>query len=412
MNITMNTTTISIEEMESFLKGTSTLEVEGVGTIEEKYDWMRTVLISSRYLHVRRKEKSIVRRFLVRCSGYSLSHVDHLIAEYRKTGRIVRKERCCSTEFERVYTREDIALLARTSQAYFHQNGHALVNVCKDMYRIYGDTRFERLARLSVSHLYNLRKTETYKHETVVFEKTKSASLPIGERRKPAPEGKPGYIRVDSVHQGDRDKEKGVYHIHLVDEVTQWDITITVEGISYQLLLPALEGALALFPFRILNFHSDNGSEYINYQVADLLNRLVIEQTKSRARRTNDQALVEGKHAVTVRPVFGKMHIPKRYAEAINTFNRSFLHDFVNFHRKCGFATEVVGSGGKVVKRYRTEDFMTPCEKLCSLPAVLTYLKNGVSISSLKAKAVEKTHLGAAEELQKERRILFRSFNK
>ena len=50
---------------------------------------------------------------------------------------------------------------------------------------------------------------------------------------------------------------------------------------------------LAQFPFRILGFHSDNGSEFINYKVAELLNKLLIEQTKSRPRRSNDNGLVE-----------------------------------------------------------------------------------------------------------------------
>lgn len=412
MTITMNTTILSIEEMEAFLKGTAQLPIEVGGSTEEKHQWVTETLVASRYLLIRRKEKSVVRRFIVRCTGYSQSHSDHLIAEYRHTGRITRKERTCATEFATVYTRCDIALLARTSEAYFHPNGRALVNICKDMYHVYDDMRFERLARLSVSHLYNLRKTHTYKNETVVFEKTRPVTLPIGERKKPHPEGMPGYIRVDSVHQGDLDKEKGVYHIHLVDEVTQWDITVAVEGISYRFLESALEEALTLFPFQIVNIHSDNGSEYINHQVARLLNRLVITHTKSRSRRTNDQALVEGKHAVTVRPVFGKMHIPKRYAERINVFNRAYLHDFVNFHRKCGFPTEEVCPDGKCVKIYKTENFMTPCEKLCSLPKVGTYLRDGITVASLKEKAVSKNHLAAAEELQEARRKLFASLKK
>jgi hypothetical protein len=314
-------------------------------------------------------------------------------------GRIVRTARECSSEFVRVYTSTDIALLARVSEAYFHPNGRALVNICKDMYHVYGDVRFLRLAQLSVSHLYNLRKTTTYTNEVVVYEKTRPTATPIGERKKPYPEGKPGFIRVDSVHQGDLDKKKGVYHIHLVDEVTQWDITVTVE-------------ALSLFPFRILNFHSDNGSEYVNKTVAALLKKLHITQTKSRSRRTNDNALIEGKHAVTVRPVFGKVHIPHCHAERINAFNRTHLHDFVNFHRKCAFPTEETRPDGKISKTYKTEDFMTPCEKLCSLPNGAKYLVTGVSIAQLKKKATVQNHLDAAEVLQKARRKLFSEIRK
>jgi hypothetical protein len=46
--------------------------------------------------------------------------------------------------------------------------------------------------------------------------------------------GKPGYIRIDTVHQGDLDGCKGVYHINAVDEVTQIEIVVSVEKISEQ----------------------------------------------------------------------------------------------------------------------------------------------------------------------------------
>jgi hypothetical protein len=85
----------------------------------------------------------------------------------------------------------------------------------------------------------------------------------IDVRKKPQHGGKPGYLRVDSVHQGDLEKQKGVYHINLVDEVTQWEIVMTVQGISEQFLDAALHMALKLFPFVIYGFHTDNGSEYI-----------------------------------------------------------------------------------------------------------------------------------------------------
>ena len=76
--------------------------------------------------------------------------------------------------------------------------------------------------------------------------------------------------------------------MNLVDEVTQWEIVFAVAEISERFLLPLLKEALNQFPFVIQNFHSDNGSEYINYKVADLLERMGISQTKSRARRSND----------------------------------------------------------------------------------------------------------------------------
>ena len=111
---------------------------------------------------------------------------------------------------------------------------------------------------------------------------------------------------------------KGVYFINLVDEVTQWEVVACVPDISELFLEPVLEACLSTFPFRVLGFHSDNGGEYINKIVARLLKKLLIDQTKSRARRTNDNALVEGKNGAVVRRHFGHGHIPKKHAEAIH----------------------------------------------------------------------------------------------
>lgn len=410
MTISMHTTNLTIEQISSFLKGTVTMEIVVGETIEARYQWITNVLTQTRYLHCRRKEKSLIRRFLARCSGYTQSHLDHLIAEFRQTGRITHRQRSNPGQYQSFYTSADVALLAEVSEAYFHPNGKALAGVLKDMYHIYGDVQFERLSHLSVSRLYDFRKTTVYQNTVLTYEKTKSTTVPIGERKKPYPEGKPGYLRVDSVHQGDLDREKGVYHIHLVDEVTQWDVELAVPGISEQFLVPVLEEAITLFPFVIHNFHSDNGSEYINQTVARLLEKLRITQTKSRARRTNDNALVEGKHAVTVRPVYGRVHIPGRYAEAINDFNRTHLIPFLNYHRKCAYPTETVDARGKITKVYN--EYRTPVEKLLSLPQAQTYLRSGVTTTSLRNQLLAMSHFTAAQEMQKARTKLFDSFKK
>jgi len=402
----MNTTKLTIEQIRDFLKGTESSEIETGATIEEKYVWMQEVLIQLRYLTSRKRDKTLIRQFLSRCTGYSMSHVDHCIARHRKGERLVRRQRRNSGQFHTFYTKEDVVLLAEVSEAYFHQNGKALVEVLKDMYHKYGDTRFERLSHLSVSRLYDFRKSRLYQDTVLTYTKTKPSAVPIGERKKPYPEGIPGYLRVDSVHQGDLEREKGVYHIHLVDEVTQWDVQLAVQGISEHFLLPALTEAFTLFPFVIHNFHSDNGSEYINTRVAGLLEKLRITQTKSRPRHTDDNALVEGKHAATVRPVYGRMYIPRTQAEVINEFNRDYLIPFLNFHRKCAFPSEAVDEKGKMKKVYR--EFVTPCEKLLALPCAEQYLREGVTRQSLEAHTATHSHLKAAQDMQTARAKLFR----
>jgi hypothetical protein len=183
---------------------------------------------------------------------------------------------------------------------------------CNGLTGDYGDPRYERLATLSVSHLYNLRKSAGYQAQRRNFTKTRPVCNAIGVRKAPGPEGRAGFVRIDTVHQGDQDGVKGVYHITCVDAVSQWQVEACVQGISEAFLLPVLALIIDQFPFVIVGFHSDNGSEYINHHVAKLLEKLRIEQTKSRSRHSNDNALAESKNASVVRRHMGYDHIRRR----------------------------------------------------------------------------------------------------
>lgn len=199
-----------------------------------------------------------------------------------------------------------------------------------------------------MSLLYNLRKSLTYQQKRRLFTKTPSRPSSIDERRKPNPEEQPGYLRVDTVHQGDQDQQKGVYHVNLVDEVTPFEISFSVEKISERYLLPQLEKALELFPFEIKDFHTDNGSEYINQYVDKLFKKLPIELTKSRSRQSNDHALVESKNGSVIRKQFGYSPIPQHWAPALNEALQEPLCRYLNFHRPCFFATDIVDKKGKI----------------------------------------------------------------
>lgn len=264
---------------------------------------------------------------------------------------------------------------------------------------------------ISVSHLYNLRKSKTYRRHRRHFDKTRAKPSLIGERRKPQTSGQPGYIRIDTVHQGDQDKQKGVYHINAVDEVTQFEVVYSVEKISEIYLIPALEQMLNDFPFALLGFHSDNGSEYINKRVAAQLEKLRVEFIKSRSRHSNDNALVESKNGSVIRKLFGYSHIPQRWAPLINDFNQRqrHLNPYVNYHRPCFFPETRTDTKGKQRKVYRCENMMTTYDKLKSLPDSKDYLKPGVSFEILDRVANRISDNQAADPLQKARQKLFKT---
>ena len=213
----------------------------------------------------------------------------------------------------------------------------------------------------------------------------RQAAIAIGERRKPEPEGQPGYVRVDTVHQGDLDGVKGVYTINAVDEMTQWQAIGCTSQIGETWLLPVLEEMLAQFPFRLRGFHSDNGSEFVNHMVSRLLNKLLIEQTKSPPRHSGDNGLVETKNDAVIRKHMRYGHIASTHAAAINRFYREQLNPYVNLHRRCAQPETTVDGKGRCQRQYRR--WQTPLETLITLADPESCLRLGISLAGLQQTA-------------------------
>jgi transposase InsO family protein len=354
----------------------------------------------------------MVRAYIGRVTGLSRAQVARLIAQYRKTGRIEDLRRGPAKPFKTRYTAADAALLAEVDLWHGTLSGPATKKLCERQFSEFGDARFERLSQISVSHLYNLRRTPGYRRVRGVVTKTKSVQVPIGERRAPRPEGRPGFLRVDSVHSGDWDGVKGLYLVNMVDEVTQTQLMAAVPRLSEAYLQPELERLLAEFPFKILGFHADNGSEYVNYTVAELLKTLLVDFTKSRPRRSNDNALVETKNGSIVRKHLGHGHIPANAAAAVNVWLREHLCPYLNYHRPCLFADTHLDELGRQRKRYRYQNVTTPYEKLKSLPNAQRYLKPGATFAKLDVLARQHSDLEAARHLQRARDRLFKTFTR
>ena len=401
MTIKMHDSQVNtIEDIVGIIKYSGEFEQQNQ---KEAYDWIEQTLVKFRYaISLNKKEKGAVRQYIEKITGYSRAQVTRLISQYVKTGR-VQAHYGHRHEFGRKYTQEDVKLLAQTDELHNFPNGYALKKNLERMYRVFKENAFERLSQISVAHIYNLRHTPLYQRFTKKYEKTKpSVSRNIGERRKPAPEGRPGYLRVDTVHQGDRDGEKGVYHINTVDEVTQFEFIGACEKISEAFLKPLLEKLMAEYPFVIIEFHSDNGSEYINGIVAKLLNKLLIALTKSRARRTNDNALVESKNGSVIRKWIGYGFIEQSHAHRINIFYFDHFNEYLNYHRPCGFSRDLEDPNkkGKIKKVYRYEDYMTPYEKFKSLKNAKQYLKPDITLWQLNKTALRLTDNAMAKQVQ------------
>jgi transposase InsO family protein len=370
----------------------------------ELYEWVNQTLRQQDYGRLKRGGKGLVRRYIAKMTGLSRAQAARLIRSYQQGGevkpRAYRRHR-----FAKRYTRADIEALAAVDEAHETLSGPATQKILQRAWHEYHDAQCQRLARLSVAQLYRLRKSRTYRHRRVAYQPTRPTQVAIGERRKPDPQGRPGYLRVDTVHQGDLDGVKGLYHINAVDEVTQWQVVGATAQISEAWLMPVLEAILEQFPFRIQGFHSDNGSEFINHTVAQMLNKLLIEQTKSRPRHSNDNGLAESKNGWVIRKHIGYGHIAAAHAEAFDEFYRLHFNPYLNFHRPCGVPEVTVTVKGKQKRVYRW--YATPWEILRQSPGLAGFLRAELTVDQLQQIAGAKSDTQAAMEMRDAKRKLF-----
>jgi transposase InsO family protein len=399
---------MNLEQIRAFMAASEEIRFEGRNR-KEIYNWVRRTAVEQEYHRQSKSGKGLLRSYLMKTTGLSRAQITRLLGQYVATGEVEAKG-YLRRRFPTRYTRRDIELLAEVDEAHETLSGPATQKILYRAYYEFRETGYERLAGVSVAHLYNLRKTGTYRKRRVVYQATRPTMVSIGERRQPDPQGRPGYLRVDTVHQGDQDGIKGVYHVNAVDEVTQWQVVGAAEQISEAWLMPVLEAMLEQFPFGIRGFHSDNGSEFINHTVAELLNKLLAEQTKSRPRHSNDNGLAECKNGAVVRKHMGYGHIRAAHAEAIHEFYREHFNPYLNFHRPCGVPEVVTGAKGKQRRIYCW--YATPWEILRQLPDLARYLKPELTLEVMNQRAGSESDTASARRMQKAKQKLFATFGR
>jgi transposase InsO family protein len=393
----------SLEQIRVFLAASCETMRFAAACREEVYAWTERTLVRHQYGGLRRPEKGLVRRYIARMTGLSRAQVTRLIGRFAADGR-VKVNPYQRRKFAARYTKADVQLLAYVDQSHGNLSGPATKHILQREYDEYGQVAFERIAQVSVAQIYRFRNSEVYRKANLTYQPTRPTPIPIGERRRPRPQGRPGYLRIDTVHQGDRDGVKGLYHINAVDEITQWEIVAATPQISERWLIPVLQQMLEQFPFVIRGFHSDNGSEFINYTIAKLLEKLFIEQTKSRAHHTGDNGLAETKNGAEVRKHLGFAHIPASEAEAVDCFHREFLNPYINFHRPSAIAEIIEQPNGK--RRHVYRRWATPFEIFSQIPQSESYLRAGLSMTELQQFAKAHSDTEAAIEMQRAKKKL------
>ena len=199
----------TISEMAAFLAGSQSIAFAVASSKDERYRFVEKLLKRFNYPRLKRQEKGIMLHFLRKTTGYSRQQLTRMIHRYIERGCLKRSQKTANG-FSVLYTPEDVQLLAQLDQRHDTPNGFRVKKLCERAYLEFDEADYERLSSISVSHIYNLRKSKGYQKHRSHYEKTKSTKgIHIGERRKPLANGQPGYIRIDTVHQGDLDGNKG-----------------------------------------------------------------------------------------------------------------------------------------------------------------------------------------------------------
>ena len=399
---------ISLEQIRTILVGSGDLRFTGQRR-PEVYAWVELILVRHQYANLARADKGLLRQYVAQMTGLSRAQTTRLISSYQTTGR-VQAASYQRSKFATRYTTADLVLLAYVDKAHGNLSGPATKRILEREYTDDGQAAYQQVSQISVAQLYRLRNSAAYRQRNTTYQPTRPVVIRIGERRKPMPNGLPGYLRIDTVHQGDQDGRKGIYHINAVDEVTQWEIVAALPKISELWLIPVLEAMLAQFPFVIRGFHSDNGSEFINHTVARLLGKLLVEQTKSRAGRSGDNGLVEAKNAAIIRKHIGFGHIGEQHAEAMDAFHRRHLNPYINFHRPCAVPLIVTESNGKRTRTYPR--WATPFELFTEVTQCERHLRPGVTLASLTEFAQQQSDTEAALAMQRAKRHLLTRISK
>jgi transposase InsO family protein len=317
----------TLGQVKSFIEGSQTVEFRGLKACE-KYDWIEEVLKRFRYPKLQKEGKGLIKSYLLKVTGYSRAQLTRLIRQYLQLGK-VQPAKYRRHRFPQKYSAEDVALLAKTDELQCWLSGPATKKILERENEVYRHSEYAGIAAISVAQIYNLRRSQRYGGQR--YTHTQKVVSKISERVKPESQGLPGQIRIDTVHQGDQNGHKGVYHINTVDEVTQWEVVISMERITEKHLEANLEGILKQFPFHIRGFHSDNGTEFVNRVVADILNKLLIRFTRSRPRHPDDNGLVESKNGSVIRKSLGYAHIPQAAACLLNRYHKYYPESIYQF---------------------------------------------------------------------------------
>lgn len=177
---------------------------------------------------------------------------------------------------------------------------------------------------------------------------------------------RPGALQGDLVlHCGESTQGFFLTTLVGVDVATSWTELEAVWGLGQQRVGTGVHHLRERLPFPLREWHTDNGSEFINQVLIPWCRREGIRVTRGRGYRKNDQAWVEQKNWLVVRRLVGYDRYSSRAAYGLLQRLYGLLRLHHNFFRPVRKLLRKERHGAKVLKRY--DAAQTPYQRVVAL---------------------------------------------
>jgi len=343
-------------------------------TINERYKYLR--MMKKRYQRANKQEKG---RLLAEMEEITGQHHKSLIRAMN--GHLERQPRCQQRGNSYGPEVDDALRVIAESMDYIcaERLTPCLVPIAQQLAK-HGELQLnpqlvQALAEISVStvrrHLQHLSQDQPK-----LSNKKASAGKPLTRdipmKRIPRQQDQPGHIEVDLVHHcGDNASGEYLHTLQLIDVATGWSERVAVLGRSFRVMEAGFKHCFCRLPFVPLEFHSDNGSEFLNQHLLRFLREAYPEAIISRSRpyQKNDNRLVEQKNASLVRAYLGYDRFDT--VQHANLLNRIYdkMWWYYNFcqpvMRLQGKKTITTEDGSIRIKR-AFDKSQTPFDRLCA----------------------------------------------
>jgi hypothetical protein len=166
-------------------------------------------------------------------------------------------------------------------------------------------------------------------------------------------ERQPGFFEMDTVgHDGGNTYGEFCVTLDATDVCSGWVELRALRNRAHRWVKEAVEAIRQDLPFSLKGIDSDNGGEFINYQLLSWCNEQHIQFTRGRSYRKNDNCFVEQKNDLAVRRTVGyyRFDTPLEY-EALQEVYRH-LCPLLNFYYPSVRIIQKTREGARVKKIY------------------------------------------------------------